>query len=90
MSQNSKPQCAACLIKEGIILYQRFVIKQQKAEISELKRRIASAQKTAATIQEKADKVMSEHQPRGTWSYFKGGKLAAQAISRALAGYGFG
>ena len=52
--------------------------------IAKLEARIKKANIEAGAIIHDADKIMNEHQPRGKWSFAKGAKKSAIAISRKL------
>jgi hypothetical protein len=54
--------------------------------IAKLEARIREATIEANAIIHNADKIMSEHQPRGRWSFAKGAKRAAWVIRSLLTG----
>lgn len=77
--------CPGCLYRETVIQIQRIRIRMLEREIERLRTIISNAKKTCGKIADNADQVMSEHQPRGKWSFAKGALQAARIISRYLA-----
>lgn len=60
------------------------MVQKQQAEIEKLKRIIADAKTVCVVTIANSDKVLTGNQPRGTWSYAKGAKEAAQSIVKKL------
>lgn len=59
-------------------------IRRLKEIIRKLRRIIEDAQKACQQLIDRADSIMSQHQPRGKWSFAKGSRATAQAILSVL------
>lgn len=70
-------QCTSCSAKDAII-------QAQQKKLLRLQRIVQRAQAACVTVASNADQVLSQHQPRGTWSFARGARQAAQAIVKYL------
>lgn len=62
----------------------KLEIARLRAKIRRLEQKIKDGQTEAAGIIHQADKIMSEHQPRGKWGYAQGSRRAAEAVYNRL------
>lgn len=82
--QRSACQNCAALARENAEL--RQVIIRQRWIIERLQRRIQQVVAYAANVRSQASRVMSQHQPRGTWSLWRGKGEVAQEVCNRLRG----
>ena len=73
--------CAA-LTRENAAL--RVRIEKLESKVFWLRQTIETARAYALAVYSQASGVLSQHQPRGTWSYYKGRGEAAREIYNQL------
>lgn len=84
MSEQNR--CTACHAKDVIIQRQRQQIELLKREIRRLRQILKNAKAVCSEIVDQANSIMSQHQPRGKWSFAKGAGRTATTIAKWLAG----
>jgi hypothetical protein len=78
-------QNCAALARENREL--RQTVEKQRKTITRLQSRIDRARYFCAVIYSQASRVMSDHQPRGTWSLWRGrGEMAAKIYNMLSTG----
>lgn len=77
-------RCPTCVILQAENRRLQAKIGRLEAEVKRLQRIIREGQQEAAGIISQADEILSQHQPRGRWSFAKGAKRATEAILNRL------
>lgn len=77
-------KCTQCLFLKARVDQLEQEKKALLGRIYKLEKRIEWTKAVCKQLIQQADKVLTGHNPRGTWSYAKGAKEAAQTVVRYL------